>query len=46
MDDYLEKALQYPNGKRSYKAIVRHASGHADHMHIRFVCPKGDKHCK
>ncbi len=45
-ESYLDKVLQYPNGKKSYKAIVRHARGHADHMHVRVVCPKGDKQCR
>ncbi|MDX9722984.1 MAG: penicillin-insensitive murein endopeptidase [Myxococcota bacterium] len=45
-ESYLEKVLQYPNGKRSHEAIVRHSKGHDDHMHVRFVCPKGDKSCK
>ena len=42
----LEKIFQYPNGKRSYKATIRHSRGHDGHMHIRFSCPKGDKSCK
>jgi len=45
-ESYLEKVLQYPRGKRDHDAIVRHAKGHADHMHVRFVCPKGDSSCK
>lgn len=42
----LESIFQYPNGKRSYKAIIRHSRGHDGHMHVRFKCPRGDSACK
>jgi len=42
----LEKIFQYPNGKRSYKATIRHSRGHDGHMHVRFECPDDDKHCR
>lgn len=45
-DKQLESMIQYPNGKKSYKAVVRHAKGHADHFHVRFVCAKTDIHCR
>lgn len=43
--DRLKSLIQYPNGKQSYHAIIRHAKGHADHMHVRFVCAKTDVNC-
>ena len=45
-DSELKTMIQYPNGKKSYHAIIRHSKGHADHMHVRFVCAKSDVHCK
>ncbi len=42
----LQGIIQYPGGKKSYRAIIRHARGHANHIHVRFVCPKNDKHCR
>ena len=45
-DAQLRTMIQYPNGKRSYHAIVRHSKGHADHFHVRFVCASTDKDCR
>lgn len=45
-DAQLKPWIQYPNGKKSYHAIVRHAKGHADHFHVRFVCAPTDKSCR
>lgn len=44
-DKELRGIIQYPNGKKSYQAIIRHAKGHADHLHARFVCAKTDVSC-
>lgn len=33
--DELAPILQYPRGRR--RAVVRHAKGHADHIHVRFL---------
>ena len=41
----LKTIIQYPNGKQSYHAIIRHSKGHADHMHVRFICAKTDVNC-
>jgi len=41
----LRKMFQYPHGKSSPTGLIRHEPGHADHLHIRFKCPKGDKEC-
>ena len=45
-DAQLKSLIQYPNGKKSYSAIMRHSNGHADHFHVRFVCASSDVHCK
>jgi len=37
--------LQYPRGKECHCGVIRHASGHHDHMHIRFKCPETDLYC-
>lgn len=42
----LESVLQYPHGRGTKKATIRHARGHDDHWHIRFTCGPRDKHCK
>lgn len=45
-DAQLKPMIQYPNGKKSYYAIIRHAKGHADHFHVRFVCAPTDVNCQ
>ena len=45
-DAQLKTLIQYPNGKKSYSAIMRHSKGHADHFHVRFVCASSDVNCK
>ncbi len=41
----LRKMFQYPRGPHSLLGIVRHQRGHADHIHVRFKCPRRDKKC-
>ena len=41
----LRTLIQYPNGKQSYMAIVRHSKGHVSHLHVRFVCASTDVDC-
>lgn len=41
----LRTLIQYPNGKQSYMAIVRHSKGHVSHLHVRFVCASTDVNC-
>ena len=36
--------LQYP--RRAQTAIVRHASGHTKHMHVRFRCAPSERYCR
>ena len=40
----LGEILQYP--RRAQTAIVRHASGHTKHMHVRFRCAPSERHCR
>lgn len=42
---YIDRIFQYPR-KSGGGGIIQHSDGHDDHMHIRFVCPKGDKRCR
>lgn len=39
----LQPVFQYPAGPGVPTGLVRHASGHADHFHVRFRCPDSDK---
>jgi penicillin-insensitive murein endopeptidase len=39
----LEPLFQYPSGPTVPRGLIRHASGHADHFHVRFRCPQADK---
>ncbi len=42
---YIDRLFQYPR-KSGGGGIIQHSDGHDDHIHIRFVCPKGDKRCR
>lgn len=37
--EYLEKVFQYPGGAREMQGIIRHARGHRNHLHVRFISP-------
>lgn len=39
----LAPVFQYPAGASVARGVIRHATGHADHFHVRFRCPEGDK---
>ena len=41
----LKRIFQYPRGRRALRGIIRHEPGHADHYHIRFKCPAGQRGC-
>jgi murein endopeptidase len=41
----LKKLFQYPRGPRAHRGKIRHAPGHLNHFHVRFVCPEGDEEC-
>ncbi|MGH1345303.1 MAG: penicillin-insensitive murein endopeptidase [Nannocystales bacterium] len=42
----LARAIQYPSKRGTNKGIVRHASGHRIHIHIRIKCAKSNSRCK
>ncbi len=39
----LAPIFQYPAGANVARGVIRHATGHADHFHVRFRCPERDK---
>lgn len=41
----LASLFQYPRPRRTRAGIVRHASGHCNHLHVRIHCPEQDTHC-
>ncbi len=42
----LQDVFQYPDGRYAKHGMVRHEPNHADHLHVRVVCPPQDEHCK
>ena len=44
-DAVLEKLFQYPR-RDATDALVRHEPNHANHLHVRFKCPRGDSACQ
>ena len=42
----LRNYFQYPRKIGTKKGIIRHASGHSNHLHIRFKCPVDDDYCE
>ena len=45
-EESLREVMQYPRSISNHVGIIRHARGHADHLHVRFVCQPGDKDCR
>lgn len=45
-EDYLAKLFQYPRGRTAAVGLVRHEPHHADHIHVRFRCPRSDSACR
>lgn len=41
----LKKIFQYPDGRWAKERLVQHVPHHADHIHVRFGCPKDDDDC-
>lgn len=41
----LDKLIQYPRKPKTNKGLVRHASGHVVHLHVRFTCTPGNSRC-
>jgi hypothetical protein len=44
-DSELDIIFQYPQGRKTRAGIIRHSSGHDDHFHVRFTCPKDHRLC-
>ncbi len=42
----LEKLIQWPRKSDTNKGVVRHASGHTVHLHVRFTCAPGNSRCE
>jgi murein endopeptidase len=38
----LTRIFQYPAGRAARRGVIRHASGHRDHVHVRFRCRPSD----
>lgn len=38
--------FQYPHGRSAARGIIRHEPGHANHIHVRFACARGDDRCR
>ncbi len=41
----LDAIFQYPRPRGTRQGIVRHADGHANHLHVRIHCPDQDTGC-
>ena len=44
--DMLERTIQYPNTSGTNNGIVRNASGHTAHFHVRFTCAPNETRCE
>lgn len=44
-DEELEALMQYPRGKKASAGLIKHAPGHADHLHVRFPCGPREPEC-
>lgn len=42
----LSRWIQYPRGRYEPQGVIRHFPNHADHLHVRFVCPYSDLKCR
>ncbi len=45
-EEQLSRLFQYPRPRTSRAGIIRHSRGHGAHMHLRIVCPVGDRACR
>jgi murein endopeptidase len=45
-EDFLDRLFQYPHGRGTSVGLVRHEPNHANHVHVRFKCPSGDRACQ
>jgi murein endopeptidase/LysM repeat protein len=44
--DMLERTIQYPSKSGTNNGIVRNASGHTAHFHVRFTCAPNETRCE
>lgn len=44
--DMLERTIQYPSKSGTNNGIVRNASGHTAHFHVRFTCAANETRCE
>jgi len=42
----LNRWFQYPRPPQQRQGVIRHVPRHADHFHVRFVCPETDERCR
>lgn len=42
----LKTYFQYPRSRGVREGIIRHATGHRNHLHIRIFCPSTDRYCE
>lgn len=42
----LSRWFQYPRAGGNPYGVIRHFPNHANHFHVRFVCPEGDDLCE
>ena len=42
----LERWIQYPQGSKKNKGVVRHSKGHNIHIHVRVKCAPGNSRCE
>lgn len=42
----LAELFEYPRTPNSPHAKIQHWRGHANHMHVRFLCEKGNRRCR
>ncbi len=42
----LNRWIEYPRAVGESTAIIRHAAGHADHLHVRYACRATDRQCR
>ena len=42
----LNRWFQYPRAIENRGGLIRHHPHHADHFHVRFVCPESDSECR
>ena len=44
--EQLSRWFQYPRGSGNPYGAIRHFANHANHFHVRFICPQGDDACE